>query len=162
MKTLLMTEGVSFFPPDEKGKPKLDLFELMNWCNDQGIGFYGGQLVHVEGAIVTLVDVNWTRNFILQHIQKYGDPNLTRAFINEHQKIRISYLDLLLPLDLNFIKDDRKSAYFFFNNGYIRVTKDGPESLDYTEGHIWKNQIINHEINLDTPDGIFRSFIHNI
>jgi len=61
--------------------------------------------------------------------------------------------------------DIRDTAYFYFNNGLVSVTKDGIEILPYSDLKevIWESKIISHNLKLDTPKkSDFEIFIGNV
>ena len=62
-----------------------------------------------------------------------------------------SYIDgKLAVLDferIGFLKDTQDKAFFFYENGFVEITKNGIELKPYKElsGYIWKSQIIEHD-----------------
>jgi hypothetical protein len=96
---------------------------------------------------------------ILQHVQNQFDSiYLTKeklAWIPNHE--------------ITWQRDDKETAYFYFKNCAIKVTKTKIDVIDYAtqlEGCIWRDQIIQREFQLiDTKtnsDCIFANFIYNI
>lgn len=67
-----------------------------------------------------------------------------------------------------FNNHTQHSAFFYYQNGYARVTRDGVELLPYAdlENKIWKNQILQRNFKLMTSpeweDSAFVQFVKNI
>lgn len=53
--------------------------------------------------------------------------------------------------EINFLKDDRTTAYFPFKNGVVVITKDGVGLRTYGDlgAVIWESQVIDHNIVVD-------------
>ncbi len=64
-----------------------------------------------------------------------------------------------------FSRDTKDSAYFYFANGFAKVTKNGTDFRDYSqlEGVIWERQKLAREYRAaDGPDGEFSRFLFNV
>lgn len=79
-------------------------------------------------------------------------------------------LEWLRPVEINWLRDSRNKAYFFYKNTWIEIDKNGVrciEANDKVGGHIWNDQIIDRPITIiDNPDDYqdaeFCRFIWNI
>ena len=63
------------------------------------------------------------------------------------------------------MKDTKDTAYIYFENVAIKITKSGVEQIDYDSlgGYVWKDQIINRDFKLcDDQQCDYRKFIYNI
>jgi len=76
-------------------------------------------------------------------------------------------LRLRPPFKIEFNEDDAQNCYFYYQNGYVRVTRHGVELLPYwqLQRHIWKEQILPRpfpERMVDFHDHPFAQFVRNI
>ncbi len=70
-----------------------------------------------------------------------------------------------VALKLSLLKDDKDSAYLFYTNCIVKVTKDKKEILSYADMDlsIWRDQVINRDFKkIDHHKSEFRTFIWNI
>lgn len=69
---------------------------------------------------------------------------------------------------IRFCSHTQREAFFYYKNGFTRVTKKGIELLPYSQldGKIWKNQILDREFKVMDKEewerGHFTQFIKNI
>lgn len=78
-------------------------------------------------------------------------------------------LEFLRELPDNFLRDTKAKSFFFFQNGYVVVTKEGMQLLDYAAlpGLIWEQQIVAREFSVMDADEVnddcdFYRFLFNI
>lgn len=70
--------------------------------------------------------------------------------------------------EIEFCNHTKNEAFFYYKNGYTRVTKKGIELLPYSQldKKIWKNQILNREFKVQPiekwKDSSFVTFVRNI
>ena len=86
-------------------------------------------------------------------------------FADKTRFFREEFLSMLVTVDVYFIEDDKNSAYLYYRNCAVKVTKDNKEAIDYLDlgGYVWKDQVIDRDFDLcDSFDCDFRTFIHNI
>src|SRR5690606_34254747 len=57
------------------------------------------------------------------------------------------WLEFLPEADITFKKDNKNTVNVFFQNGVLRIDKDGYTLLPYTDldGYIWDSQILQRE-----------------
>lgn len=135
-------------------------------------------LVRIEHRIIFEIDIIWIRNFVKQKIESLPDQiseNFTRKDLQElflkgvSQYINSEKLSEFNLETIEFLQDTQHTAYFFFKNGFVEVTKDTIKLKSYKElsGYIWKSQIINHKFEVVTDTTKieafdFSRFIENI
>lgn len=81
-------------------------------------------------------------------------------------------LALLVPMDeeeeIRIVEDTIDTAYYFYQNGFVEVTKNGYRLRPYAElpGMIWKDQIIQRRFEGLTPkeveSGVYWKFANNV
>ena len=65
----------------------------------------------------------------------------------------------------SFIADTKDTAYLYYKNCVVRVTKNDVSSIDYidVEGYVWKDHVINRMYKTcDYNDSDYKTFINNI
>ncbi len=145
------------------GKVKLDRRRFLQFLHERGIGkFYGeserrSTLVHVENKVVRRTSSEEVKDFVLGHVRGLGasaiEEDCTPGEIEEMllRGANVYFSDALLeglrPLDLDFKQDTAGESFFFYQNGYVRVTAEGFELLPYSQmdGVIWEDQIIERD-----------------
>lgn len=83
-------------------------------------------------------------------------------------------LALLVPMDedgavdIKIVEDTINTAYYFFQNGFVEVTRDGYRLRPYSElpGMIWKDQIIQRQFEVikpaDMETGVYWKFANRV
>ena len=56
----------------------------------------------------------------------------------------------LTRLELDFLRHDRETSYFYFNDAYVKITKDKIEKClyEHTKQHILAEKVIEHDIDI--------------
>ena len=120
----------------------------------------GFQLVRInENNQVEEITDNYVREFVFDFLKINNDlyKNKKEKFMVE-EKVRKSSSTLFSTtiknmksindeLERHLIKDTKDFVYFFYKNGFRRISKEGDEFRNYKElkGLIWKNAIINRD-----------------
>lgn len=66
------------------------------------------------------------------------------------------------PIEIK--KDTKNEKFFYYNNGFVRVTENGFDLLDYDklDLNIWENQKLNRDFKADKTKGDFEKLIERI
>ena len=66
------------------------------------------------------------------------------------------------PIEIKM--DSKREKFFYYQNGFVTVTKDGFEFKEYKElkGNIWENQKLKRDFNYNLEIGTFEKFIYRI
>ena len=56
---------------------------------------------------------------------------------------------MLSTIDIYFIEDTKDTAYLYYRNCAVKITKDEITSIDYIDlgGYVWKDHIIDRNFN---------------
>lgn len=116
------------------------------------------------------------RDSVLRFVEglPYELPGCGEHFIHRDQLLEIlvrgahiyfapSVLQCIPPVEPAFVKDTRDKSMFFFQNGFVEVTRDGNCFLPYSDlnGVVWKDQQIKREYHpSDMRDGVFSRFVY--
>ena len=99
----------------------------------------------------------WTKSQIMKNLNKHY--------------LKDEMFEWIKPIEFDWLRDDRTTAYFFYNNTWVKITaKDGIvpiEKFHDAGGMIWEDQIIDRSIDIITDidklkHGEFFTFIWNI
>lgn len=72
---------------------------------------------------------------------------------------------MLSPVDVYFVYDTKDTAYLYYRNCAVRVTRNSIDTVDYIDlgGYVWKKQVIQRDFkNVIVDSCDFKRFIHNI
>lgn len=115
-------------------------------------------LVQVINNIVEIINEEKIIDYIKNEIKSFpykvssnfNRNDLLEIFLNQINNLGSkNFLRLLTAVNDAFIHDTKNSAYFFFENNVVQITKDNYKLLKYSDlnGLIWKEQIIDKAIN---------------
>ena len=160
--------AIPFFEKDD-GELNIVQVKLIDFLHKHGFGKVyvesemSSSLVRVEEGIVHRTSKERIRDFVMETVRCVPDDGVPKGFSKkdfEDLLIRTSHIyfgsDFVtnLPrLDIEFNRDTREEAFFYFGNCAVRVRKDRIEQLSYDEldGAVWADQIINRRFEL-LPD----------
>lgn len=155
--------------PEKPTKYVISREDLYNVSDQLGFKIYGGsQLVKISGNIISMQDENDYFNTIKEYVWEeeadiYKDIcNALESFLQRSGKFTISRLK---KLDKNLIlKDERDTAYKYFNNGYIEITAKGVKFHTYNnvDKLIWEHKVQNRDWNPVRPESsLYEQFLSN-
>ena len=102
------------------------------------------------------------KDFTLGDLQKRGAIDAFELMANTNNNFSTQYLSMLATKDIKINRDTKDSSFIYYENGAVKTTKDSIELIPYDQvgSLVWKNQVINREINLnEESDGEFKTFI---
>lgn len=121
---------------------------------------------------ISIADIKgYVREYMMQNAKDCDDfvkSQVMRKLNKEY--LKDDMLEWLKPQSINWLRDSRHTAYFFYKNTWIEIDKDGVQCIEANDkvgGYIWQDQIINRDFKLiDNPDTFqeseFCRFIWNI
>jgi len=159
----------TFWSVDEKGKitisrNKLDKFLREGGYSlffyDQSSGIY--RIVKLTHGLLEEVSIERIKKFIKSYVYSLEpiepfDHGTTASQLMEvilkgsDTYFSKSFLEFLDERKYVFFKDSKDSAYFFYKNGVVSVSKDGIVLKGYgdIDKVIWKSQVIDFNITID-------------
>jgi hypothetical protein len=105
------------------------------------------------------------KDFVLNYLDKIDDMTIYNYFADKTRYFKDDFLSLLSSVDVYFMEDTKDSAYLYYKNCAVKVTKTDIEIIDYIDlgGYIWNDQVIDREFNIcDIMDCDYKTFISNI
>ncbi len=157
---------------------EIDRNNFINFLVKNGFGkiYVGKEAILIKITNNRVKEVNETKikDFVVDYINSLEDPiigefnraDVRNVLLKDHSDyFSKKFLEFLPTYDLNFKRDTREEAYFFFRNCWVRVNDSGYQELDYSkmDGVIWEDQIIQRDFQRTESDECdFKQFIKNI
>lgn len=141
-----------------RGKKDSIVFEIdnmMQFLNSIGVWRYYTTdvdyiFIRIENNLVESIDVPKIKRLLLDHVFKTAKLNVYRAFESKLNTLTSeATLMVLNAIEIPFFMDTKNEAYFFFQDGILKITKGREEAqlIEYADFHslIWKSAIINRK-----------------
>jgi len=161
----------TFWEKNEKGTIKIIHYSFKKFLEENGFYKYcpeGGKnyvFVKVTNNLIDHTSEKEIKDFILNYLQEVDDLSIYNHFADHVRYFREEFLTLLSTIDIYFIEDTKDSAYLYYQNCAVRITKDIIEPIDYLDlgGYVWKDHIIPRKFKVcDDYQCDFSKFIGNI
>ena len=165
------SNGHQFWTKSEKGSIKIIHFLFKKFLEENGFYKYCPEgsknyiFVKVTNNLIDHTDEKSIKDFVLDYLLELDDISIYNYFADQTRFFREEFLTLLSTIDVFFIEDTKKSAYLYYKNCAVRVTKDGVEKIDYLDlgGYVWKDHIIDRVYKeCDSHDCDFSKFVGNV
>ena len=106
--------------------------------------------VRVTNNLIDHTNEEEIKDFILGYLEDLDDMSVYNYFADKTRFFREEFLSLLGTVDVYFIEDDKDSAYLYYRNCAVKVTKDKKTTIDYLDlgGYVWKDQVIDRDFDL--------------
>ena len=133
-------------------KSKINLIHIAfkNFLEDNG--FYkfcpeGGKnyvFVRVTNNLVDHTSEKEIKDFVLNYLLDLGDSFVYNYFADKTRFFKEDFLSLLSTIDIYFIEDTKDTAYLYYRNCAVKITKGSVEPIDYFDlgGYVWKDHVI--------------------
>jgi hypothetical protein len=161
----------TFWEKSDKGTIKIVHFSFKKFLEDNGFFKYcpeGGKhyvFVKVTNNLIDHTSEKQIKDFILNHLIELDDLSIYNYFADNVRFFRDEFLTLLSTVDIYFIEDTKDSAYLYYKNCAVKITKGLIEPIDYIDlgGYVWKDHIINRNFKICDDVGCdYKTFISNI
>jgi len=158
-----------FFSEDQNGKISLNnsafryFLEANNYFKNKPNDNSTFNLIRKDGIFLKIKDEWEIKDFVLNYI----DENLLseKAFNLMTSRASIfkrEYLSMIKNEEINVLRDTSNTAYLFYQNGVVEVTKQNNELKNYKYYglHIWEDQVVKRNyIKSDHHESEFRTFV---
>jgi len=164
-------EKQTFWFKSDKGVIKIIHIQFKQFLEDSG--FYkfcpeGGKnyvFVKVTNNLIDHTSEKEIKDFVLEHLLDIEDVSIYNYFADNTRFFKEEFLSLLSTIDIYFIEDTKDSAYLYYLNCAVKITKDDVTPIDYLDlgGYVWKDHVIDRNFYMcghESSD--FRKFIWNI
>ena len=160
-----------FWSKNDRGVIKIVHILFKAFLEDNGFYKYCPEgsknyvFVRVTNNLIDHTSEKEIKDFILDHLLNLDDSTIYNYFADHTRLFREEFLTLLSTIDIYFIEDTKDSAYLYYKNCAVQVTKNEVKPIDYLDlgGYVWKDHIIDRNFNMcDLNKGVYKKFIENI
>lgn len=164
-------EDGEFHEKSVSGKIKPKLRQIVDWMNDIGIRKHflnssDFQIVQVTENRVSIIDLNHIKKLFCDYVHRSSPQEIDEYFLSKFTKIfnKEGLINLIEPLQDDFIKPAEKEAWFYFNNVAAKVTASNIFSVEYGSlpGLIWEKNIIKREFSITAGQCEGEQFVSNV
>ena len=162
----------TFWDKSEKGVVRIVHILLKQFLEDNG--FYkfcpeGGKnyvFVKVTNNLIDHTSEKEMKDYVLNHLLELDDIGVYNYFADNTRFFKEEFLSMLSTIDILFIEDTKDTAYLYYKNCAVQVTKTGVKAIDYLDlgGYVWNDHVIDRNfIMCDVTDACnYKKFILNI
>jgi hypothetical protein len=160
-----------FWTKSDKGVIKIVHFFFKAFLEEHGFYKFNPQgsknyvFVKVTNNLIDHTSEKEIKDFILNYLLELDDVSVYNYFAENTRYFREEFLTLLSSIDVYFIEDNKDTAYLYFKNSAVKVTKKELVSIDYLDlgGYVWKDHVIDRVfVKCETAECDFKQFINNI
>jgi DNA-binding transcriptional MerR regulator len=162
----------TFWIKNDKGFAKIVHIQFKQFLEDNGFYKYcpeGGKnyvFVKVTNNLIDHTSEKEIKDFVLQHLLELDDISVYNYFADNTRFFKEEFLSMLSTIEIYFIADSKDTAYLYYKNCAVKITKDAVTPIDYLDlgGYVWKDHIIDRNFSMCDVTGNcdFRKFIGNI
>jgi len=160
-----------FWTKSEKGVVKIVHIAFKNFLEDNGFHKFSPEgtnnyvFVKVTNNLIQHASEKQIKDFVLNFLLEIDDISIYNYFAECTRYFREEFLTLLSSIDVFFIADTKDTAYLYYENCAVKITKDEITPIDYLDldGYVWKDQVINRVFDIcDVTNCDYEVFIKNI
>ena len=121
--------------------------------------------VRVTNNLIDHTSEKEIKDFILDHLIQLDDTSVYNYLVDQTRLFREEFLTLLSITDIYFIADTKDSAYLYYKNCAVQITKNEVKPIDYLDlgGYVLKDHIIDRNFKLCSDQECdYKKFINNI
>jgi hypothetical protein len=170
-KTEKQSEKFIFWTKSDKGVVKVVHIEFKRFLEDKGFHKYCPEgsknyvFVRQQSNLVDHTSDKEIKDYVLNYLIKLDDLSIYNYFADSVRLFREEFLTLLKTIEIHFMSDSRDTAYLYYSNCSVKVTKSNVEIIGYAdlEGYVWKDHIIDRKFDIcEVGDCNYKKFISNI
>ena len=105
------------------------------------------------------------KDMVLDDLDSHGHDEVWNHLAGRPRYFKEDYLSMLENCGASFVEDDKDTAYLYFDNTAVKVTRDTVEQVKYNDlgGNVWGKHCLDRSFKrLDTIDNDFKTLIWNI
>ena len=157
-----------FLESDKKGKIKLSPIKFKLWLEQNNFHKYfpsdsnAFTFIKVDQNLVENSNEKRIKDFTLDKLMKAETFDPFNFMAERTSYFNQDFLSMLESSDIKIKEDDQDTAYLYYQNSVVKVTKDEVKEIDYIDldGYVWKNRVVARDFKkADHHDSEFRKFI---
>jgi len=163
---------MTFWTKNDKGVIKIEHILFKQFLEDSGFykfcpeGSRNYVFVKVTNNLIDHTSEKEIKDFILTHLLELDDYSIYNYFADNTRFFKDDFLTMLSTIEIYFIADNKDSAYLYYKNCAVKITKNNILTIDYLDlgGYVWKDHVIDRNFTLCPVTGNcdFKKFISNI
>lgn len=160
-----------FWTKSEKGVVKIIHLSFKNFLEDNGFYKFSPEgsknyvFVRVTNNLIEHASEKEIKDFVLEYLLEIDDTSIYNYFAECTRYFREEFLTLLSSISVYFIADDKDTAYLYYTNCAVKITKNEITPIDYLDlgGYVWKDHVIDRVFDIcEITDCDFKTFVSNI
>ena len=160
-----------FWVKNEKGVIKIIHYLFRAFLEDNGFYKYMPEgskhfiFVKVTSYIIDHTNEEEIKDYVLGYLETLDDLSIYNYFADKTRFFREDFLSLLGTVNVYFIEDDKDTAYLYYNNCAVKVTKKEKITIPYVDlgGYVWKDQVIDRDFHIcESFECDYKVFISNV
>ncbi len=161
-----------FWTKSDKGVINIVHYLFREFLEDSGFFKYCPEgaksfvFVKVTNNLIDHTNEAEIKDHVLDYLEnKVEDLEVYNFFADKTRFFREDFLSLLSPVNAFFISDDKHTAYLYYKNCAVKVTKKAVTTIDYIDldGFVWKDHVIDRDFkSCDITACDFQKFISNV
>ena len=161
-----------FWAKTDKGVIKIIHIFFKQFLEDSGFYKYcpeGGKnyvFVKVTNNLIDHTSEKEIKDFVLDYLLELDDLSVYNYFADNTRFFKEEFLSMLSTIDIYFIEDTKNTAYLYYRNCAVKITKDKIEPIDYLDlgGYVWKDHVIDRIFTVCdvTNKCDYKKFVSNI
>ena len=164
-----MSNFYQFWSQNQNGALSLNNYSFKNFLEEHK--FFKNKpnsnstfnLIKKDEIFLKIQDEWEIKDFVLKFIlnEKLGE-NVYNLMSGKTSIFKRDFLSMLETEEINALRDTVDTAYLFYKNGVVEVTKNGTELKDYKSYgfHIWEDQVIKRNyVEADHHECEYRKFV---
>lgn len=162
----------TFWIKNDKGLVRIVHIQFKQFLEDNGFykfcpeGSRNYVFVKVTNNLIDHTSEKEIKDFVLNHLLELDDISVYNYFADNTRFFKEEFLSMLSTIDIYFIEDNKDTAYLYYRNCAVKITKTDVVPIDYLDlgGYVWKEQVIDRVFNICsvTSRCDYRKFIYNI
>jgi hypothetical protein len=160
----------SFWRLDKNGKVSIVHIAFKEFLEERGFykfcpeGRTSYVFVKVENNLVDHTTENAIKDDVLGYLLELGDSHVYNYFADKTRFFKEDFLSMLATIDIYFVEDTKDTAYLYYRNCAVKITKSNVETIDYFDlgGYVWKDHVIDRNYKKCNGKCDYELFIENI
>ena len=162
----------TFWERNDRGVIRIVHIQFKQFLEDSGFYKYCPEgsknyvFVKVTNNLVDHTSEKEIKDFVLNPLLELDDISVYNYFADNTRFFKEEFLSMLSTIDIYFIEDTKDTAYLYYKNCAVMITRQEIKPIDYLDlgGYVWKDHVIDRNFNLCgvSEDFSFRKFIRNI
>jgi hypothetical protein len=163
---------MTFWTKNDKGAIRIEHILFKQFLEDNGFYKYCPEgsknyvFVKVTNNLIDHTSEKEIKDFVLSHLLELDDMSVYNYFADNTRFFKDEFLSMLSTIDIYFIEDTKDSAYLYYRNCAVKVTKNEIIPIDYLDlgGYVWKDHVIDRNFTICdvTTRCDYKYFISNI